>query len=73
MRYQILSRDKFLKEREEQMYQARLAKNILPYLFIVDPGQDILCDLCNDEISEDLIYSNSHGTRCPRCRNRERY
>lgn len=60
----VLNSEAFLEERKSwrQMVEA----NRQPNDIVVDPGDEIICDSCNDNI-EGLIYLDSWGARCLNC------
>jgi hypothetical protein len=59
-----VTREEFLKQREETMRKFREEKARLgnsKYIIIVDAGEEIICDYCNSDIEGNTITLVSYG------------
>lgn len=72
--FKAIPRDEFLSRRREVIEAAKFEKIKLGDSFIViDPEDDIICDSCNAEIEDALVWMNSSGAYCVTCRRGERH
>lgn len=70
-RFRAYEREKFLAIRKRTVEQALAAQKFQSEnVIVVDPEDEIICDVCNDEIVEALIWVNSYGAYCSKCRRR---
>lgn len=66
--YSVTNREQFLALRRADI--ARVRQSYGEHAIICDPGDEIICDHCNDEIVEQLVHVDmvaSYAT-CPKCR-----
>lgn len=65
MKFETIPVKKFLEDRERSIGQ-------LPDGVIVcDPGDDIVCDICNADVVEDPVHVEGSWLWCPDCRKKE--
>lgn len=63
----------FLRRRREGIEEAKKAAVTNPNMIVVDPEDDIICDVCNagvidDEMSEGVIWVHRNMVYCSTCR-----
>ena len=59
----------YLKRRREQIEEVRRETAFLgaENVIIIDPEDDIVCDLCNADVVGDIICFDDWGTYCHDC------
>lgn len=76
MKFFSMSREEFLKRRGESMraHEAGeldcLCEN--PIFadceeIVMDPGEDVICDVCNCDVEDELLHLNDWGLYCETC------
>lgn len=71
MEYKKTQINEFLKERRVNIDAAKAAEKLNPqkgFVIIVDPEDEVICDRCNAEITEEFVHTTDWGAFCPECR-----
>lgn len=73
MKFTAIPVGEFLQRRKDDIEAAKKAALTNPNMIVVDPDDEIICDVCNDLVVDDavlegVIWVSSFGVHCSRCR-----
>lgn len=66
--FTAVNRELFLQRRAQGVASAKEAAKTNPHMIVVDPEDDVICDLCNNEIEDQMLWLNDYGVYCVTCR-----
>ncbi len=66
-----ISREQFLNERREEISRLQEINWLFPDTVIFsDPEDDIICDVCNNDILEETVHIEDEFAKCESCLSR---